>query len=390
MALGLVLWLAWPAPVETQGRRGRGERGGATVPPAALAPLPEAAAAPADNPTTPAKVALGRLLFWDPVLSGHRDVACASCHHPQFGYAENRDVSIGVNGVGLGSARHFANGQAGMLVKRNSQTILNAAFNGITTDGRYAPAAAPMFWDVRVQSLEAQALEPIKTLEEMRGEAYPADRALAEVTRRLDAIPEYRELFANAFGGGRPVNPTNLGRAIAAFERSLVGGDSPFDRYMRGDRAAMTDLQIRGMARFEQIGCSNCHNGPMFSDFQTHVLGIPDNPRLSAPDAGVDEGFAFRTASLRNVALTAPYMHSGVLTTLDRVIEFYDDGRRRPQNANVSRQQLDPLLRRLDNPGRGRRDLLAFLGALTDERFDRTIPERVPSGLTPGGRIQGN
>ena len=144
---------------------------------ARFAALPLEAPAPADNPTTPERVALGRLLFWDPILSGQKDVACATCHHPDFGYSDGLDLSIGANGVGLGAARAFAAGHPPRLVKRNSQTVLNVAFNGLTSAGDSTPAAAPMFWDLRVRSLEAQALEPLKALEEMRGGAYPEDRA---------------------------------------------------------------------------------------------------------------------------------------------------------------------------------------------------------------------
>jgi cytochrome c peroxidase len=360
-----------------------------------LAALPNEVVAPADNPTTADKVALGRLLFWDPILSGPKDVACATCHHPDFGYAENLDISIGVNGIGLGSSRRFADGNTIPFVKRNSQTVLNAAFNGMDASGRCEPAAAPMFWDVRARGLEAQALEPLEALEEMRGPAYPAEEAIDEVVARLAAIGEYRDRFARAFGGPSPVTAANLARAIAAFERTLVAANSAFDRYMRGDRTAMTPLQIRGMDRFARIGCANCHSGPMFSDYQTHVLGVPDNSKLADSDAGVAGAYAFRTPSLRNVALTAPYMHSGVFRSLDDVIEFYDDvqgrgrrgGRNAVRNANVGREDLDPLLRRL-NLGGGRRDLVAFLEALTDTSFDRTIPDAVPSGLPVGGLIQ--
>src|SRR4026207_2076955 len=115
-----------------------------------LAALPTEVAAPSDNPTTPEKVALGRLLFWDPILSGQKDVACASCHHPDFGYAENLDLSIGANGVGLGAARMFPPDRPVRFVKRNSQTVLNTAFNGVTATGHDTPASAPMFWDLRV------------------------------------------------------------------------------------------------------------------------------------------------------------------------------------------------------------------------------------------------
>src|SRR5262245_50797925 len=140
-----------------------------------LAPLPTESPAPPDNPSTPARVALGRLLFWDPILAGNKDVACATCHHPDFGYSDGRDLSIGANGVGLGSTRTFAEGHSSRPVKRNSQTILNVAYNGLALEASSLASAAPMFWDLRVRSLEAQALEPIKAGDEMRGNAYGED-----------------------------------------------------------------------------------------------------------------------------------------------------------------------------------------------------------------------
>jgi cytochrome c peroxidase len=129
----------------------------------------------------------------------------------------------------------------------------------------------------------------------------------------------------------------------------------------------------------------------MFSDYQVHVLGVPDNPLLRVSDTGVDQGYAFRTASLRNLTHTAPYMHNGVFDSLRDVLEFYDDvsGRRgRARNVHVSREQLDPLLRQLRDPDDRAGDLIAFLEALSDDSFDRTVPPRVPSGLKPGGNIQ--
>ena len=364
-----------------------------------LAALPSDFPSPPDNPTTPERVTLGRLLFWDPVLSGQKDVACATCHHPDFGYSDGRDLSIGANGVGLGTARAFAQGHEPRLVKRNSQTVLNVAFNGLTMEAAAAPPAAPMFWDLRVQSLEVQALEPLKALEEMRGGAYPEDSAVAAAVSRVNDIPEYQQLFARAFGGSSPVNDVNLGRALAAFQRTLVASNAPFDRYMRGDTSAMTPEQVRGMDRFQSIGCINCHNGPMFSDFTAHVLAVPDNPKLSESDSGVNHTYAFRTASLRNLSATGPYMHSGVFRTLPEVINFYQRINRgggrgggrggRNVNAQVGRNQIDPLVRQLNmRGGRGQRDLIAFLRALDAPNFDRTIPARVPSGLPVGGTLQ--
>ena len=363
-------------------------------------PLPRLAQAPEDNPTTPERVALGRLLFWDPELSGNRDVACATCHHPDFGYAEDRDLSIGVTGSGLGARRQLAPGSAIPLVKRNSPTVLNVGFNGIAENGAHSPSDAPMFWDMRVRSLELQALEPLKSFEEMRGNAYPEDRAVDVVVARLAVIPEYRQLFAAAFGSETPVTAGNLGKALAAFQRSLSATNAPFDRYMRGDRTAMSAEAVRGMGRFQRIGCVNCHTGPMFSDYKLHVLGVPDNRKLAVSDAGGAEGgYAFRTASLRNLRFTAPYMHTGIFARLEDVLEFYDDvqggggrngrnGFTRARNQNVTRDQLDPLLRRLRNVNQRDSDLLAFLDALSDDRYDRAIPARVPSGLAVGGLIQ--
>jgi cytochrome c peroxidase len=364
---------------------------------ARLSALPTEAPAPADNPTTPDRVSLGRLLFWDPVLSGPKDVACATCHHPDFGYSDGLDLSIGANGAGSGPSRAFAPGHAHRFVKRNSQTVLNVAFNGLTTEQISTGAAAPMFWDLRVRSLEAQALEPLKALEEMRGESYSEERAIPTVVARLNAISEYRQLFARAFGGSRAVTEQNLARALAAFQRTLVAANSPFDRYMRGDTAAMAPDQIRGMDRFQSIGCVNCHSGPMLSDYTTHVLAVPDNSKHTHSDSGADKTYAFRTPSLRNLSATAPYMHSGVFARLDDVIDFYErisrgggrrgNGRARGVNPLVGRDQIDPLARRLDMRGRGgQRDLIAFLRALDDPNFDRTIPSTVPSGLPVGGR----
>ena len=179
----------------------------------------------------------------------------------------------------------------------------------------------------------------------------------------------------------------NLGKALAAFQRSLLATNSPFDRYARGDLSAMTSAQIRGMETFDRIGCANCHAGPMFSDFKPHVLGVADNVKVPTSDTGVASGYAFRTPSLRNLRYTAPYMHSGTLATLQDVLGFYNNGRRRVRNPNVRRDQLDPLLNQL-NVRRGGSDIIEFLNALNDDGFDKQIPARVPSGLTPGGLIR--
>jgi cytochrome c peroxidase len=366
-----------------------------------FAALPTRVESPPDNPSTPEKVALGRLLFWDPILSSSGDAACATCHHPDFGYTDGRELPIGTGGHGLGPKRTFSGGPA-PIVKRNSPTILNVAFNGIDESGHVDPDNAPMFWDVRARGLEAQVLGPIEAPEEMRGAAAPEGQGMAAAVERVSRISEYQTLFAGAFGGPNPVTAVNLARAIAAFERSLVTPDTPFDRFMRGDRTALTDAQLRGMQDFESHGCTQCHNGPMLSDYKVHVLGVSDNSALGAHDPGAGNRFAFRTPSLRNLRHTAPYMHSGVIRDVLSVIGFYRiiggggggllthfdkprmiDGQL-VLGSPVDRDQLDPLLRQLSVVQR-LDDVAAFLDSLSGT-FDRTIPSRVPSGLPPGGQ----
>ena len=346
-----------------------------------LAALPMAVVDPIDNPTTEAKINLGRALFWDPILSGEKDVSCATCHHPSHGYADGLDLSIGVGGQQIGPNRQV--GYTG-FVRRNSPTILNTAFNGISPDGTTYPETAPMFWDSRARSLEEQSLMPLHDFVEMRGNAYSEEATLDSVVARLQQIPEYRGLFGAAFGTST-ITADHVGKAIAAFERTLVANNSPFDRYMRGDENAMTPQQIEGMQEFVQVGCNECHSGPMFSDYELHVLGVRDNNKLTESDEG-NGNYAFRTPTLRNLAYTAPYMHNGEFNSLNRVLDFYDDNNDDAQNENVNDNELDRDLRRLNGiDGRDRDAIIQFLNALNDDNFDRTIPTSVPSGLTPGG-----
>jgi cytochrome c peroxidase len=350
-----------------------------------LQALPLVALSPSDNPQTAQKVALGKLLFYDPVLSGGKDVACASCHHPSLGYGDALDLSIGVNGKGLGTTRHFLFPNDIPFAKRNALSIVNAAFNGIIADGTYDPATAPMFFDNRTRSLEFQSVEPLKTVEEMKGRAISSTAILDSVASRLKNIPQYAQLFDNAFGSGNSVTVQNMGKAIAAFERTLVSNHSPYDAYIRGDKSAMTATQIQGMNAFVATGCAKCHSGPMFSDFALHVLSVPDNAKLPT-DAGASGSYAFRTASLRNLSFSAPYMHSGVFSTLNAVLDFYEQiGDRRSQNSHVGSNQLDGSLQRLND--RDKAAIIEFLSALNDGGFDRTIPTVVPSGLHPGGNL---
>jgi cytochrome c peroxidase len=353
------------------------------------------------------RVELGRLLFWDPILSGDRDVACATCHHPDFAWADGREISLGAGAVGLGPGRTDASAGAIPPVRRNSQTILNTVFNGAGDrrggrgrrrggfDGTVASVnqpAAPMFWDNRVRSLEAQALEPIKALEEMRGTAWNEAEAVPAAVARLREMPEYVSRFEAAFGPDAGITADTLGLAIAAFERSLVGMNSAFDRFQTGERSALTEQQIRGLDAFDDARCDECHDGPMFSDFDLHAEGVAEHAAVAAPDEGGGR-FRFRTPSLRNVAVTAPYMHNGTIATLEEVLRFYDEGRSRNPNVSGGRGRGGVRLDRdftgvRDMSDQDRADIVAFLGALTDESFERTIPERVPSGLPVGGRIR--
>lgn len=214
--------------------------------------LPQTVKSPSNNPSSPAKIELGRLLFYDPILSGNKDIACVSCHHPDQGYAEYRDMSLGTNAKGLGSKRVFNSPNEIPLMKKNADTILNTAFNGINLQNYYSPEKAPMFWDLRVESLEDQALEPILTLEEMRGSHFEKEEILVTVIQRLKNISEYVVLFNDAFKEPEATNSSNLAKAIGAFERTLVTTETRFDKYMRGDKDAISLSEKDGFEMFNK------------------------------------------------------------------------------------------------------------------------------------------
>jgi cytochrome c peroxidase len=351
--------------------------------------LPTAVKAPPDNPVTDVKVKLGQLLFFDPILSGDRDVACATCHHPSNGFAESRDLSIGVNGVGFGGNRIFLEPNNIPLVKRNAHTVLNTAFNGIDLSGNYDPLEAPMFWDDRVQSLEKQALEPLKALEEMRGDQFDEQEILIEIIRRLDSIEAYQLLFREAFPQmDSPLQIDNVARAIASYERTLTSNNSRFDAFKRGEADALSEAEKEGMQLFIEVGCAKCHNGPMFSDYKMHVLGVPDNPKLLERDLGFENSGAFRTASLRNLRFTFPFMHNGSMKSIKEILEFYEDiANGKSRNPNIPIEDIDPLARALKLKVRDFGPLTNFLLSLNDDNFDKSVPEEVPSKLPVGGNI---
>jgi cytochrome c peroxidase len=353
-----------------------------------LGALPMKPEHPAGNPPNPDKVALGRLLFFDPVLSGNKDVACATCHQPEFNYAEFLETSIGVNGSGTGSKRQFVSPNDIPFVKRNSQSVLNAAFNGLLKGTPYHPESAPMFWDMRAKGLEEQALMPIRTFEEMRGHGYPEENVIDAIIERIRQIPAYKVLFEKAFKGeSDPVTAVNLGKALASYERTLIATNSRFDQYMRGDSNALTTGEKEGMNLFLKTGCAKCHSGPMLSDFKVHVLGVPESQNRAESDSGMNNTYAFRTPTLRNLRFTAPYMHSGKFNTLEQVLQFYEDAAGgKIQNPNVKIHQIDTLITGMNVNFRDISRIVEFLNAINDDSFDKTIPPTVPSGLRVLGR----
>lgn len=331
-----------------------------TLPDTRLAALPKSAALPSD---TPEKVKLGRLLFFDPILSATRDVSCATCHHPRFGWADGRATPLGVHTTGLGPERKPLKKMEASTLTRNAPSILNAAFNGLRLDQPHDPLKAPMFWDNRVESLEAQALVPIRSREEMRGDACTEAEAVPQMIERLRGVPDYVRLF-----GGK-ITAEKVAESIAAFERTLITPETPFDRFMHGDRTAMSASQQRGMEAFQRAGCALCHGGPMLSDFKPHAIS------LSGP--------SLRTPTLRNLRHTAPYLHDGSQRTLEDVMLFYDrlmdhaaetlDG-----GDKASLPPLDPLLSRLDLRPEDHEPILDFLDALSSDDYDRSVPSGLP------------
>ena len=320
-------------------------------------PLPRSPIYPDDNPYSPEKEKLGELLFWDPILSGDMNVACASCHHPDHAWADGRRFSVGSDGVGLGPQRR---GKA--KTEFNSPTILNVAFAGMEVDdGRKDFIAGPFFWDARAPTLEEQAIDPIKSRVEMLGFNFKPKEAVPLVVSRLQNIPEYVDLFDAAFEGNDVINEDNIAQALATFQRKLVTSRTAFDRYLQGDTEALDEREITGLNKFVNGGCVRCHQGPLLSDYRVHK-GEPvlrDRP-------------AVRTAPLRTATLTAPFMHNGSRGSLDSAIDEYHD-----------RGDLDVSFDEESDTG----DVAAFLRVLNNGNFYRVIPAEVPSGLSVGGDI---
>ena len=310
---------------------------GMTVPDIGLLPTSEQKGS--TSPIDAAKVALGKQLYFDGRLSKNGAIACAFCHNPGTGWADPRQTSIGIGG-GLGG--------------RQAPTVLNAGFNPI------------QFWDGRVNSLEEQALQPIQNPIEM-GETHE------NVVRKLNGIRGYQQQFRAVFASDP--NLQGIAEAIAAFERTVISTNSPFDKYAMGDSKAMDKAAVRGMALFKgKARCILCHNGPNFTDNQFYNLGVPqigpmkeDLGRYYVTKVEKDKG-AFKTPTLRSIAQTAPYMHDGVFKTLGEVLDFLNTGG--GKNPNLS-----PLIKVLNLTPQEKADLIAFLKALTGESIKIDLPK---------------
>ncbi len=343
--------------------------------PPALGPL-AAVPVPADDPLTPAKITLGKLLYFDPRLSGDGSISCAGCHDPRLGWGDGGDLSRGYPGT---------------LHWRNSQTILNAAH------------LDKFFWTGSSPDLPAQAKAAITG-----PLAQNMNPALME--ERLKQIPEYVRQFQRAYGGA-PTFEHAL-KAISAFERTIVSKNVPFDRYMQGDKTALTPLQLRGLALFQgKAACVQCHNGPLLTDQKPYNLGVSKNPaftqdpqrqiamreRMRAkgiPEAVIrtldrdpghyldtkreeDKG-KFRTAPLRELRYTAPYMHNGVFFSLEEVIDFYDKGGGEDPFGTKS-----PLVRVLGLSAEEKAALVAFLESLSGDQVLVEPPELPDYDILP-------
>ena len=321
----------------------------------------------ADNPMPVSKdderVQLGRLLFFDPILSGANDISCATCHHPDLGFTDGRPLSMGKGGHGVGPNR-----AGGSVVRRGAPTLWNAAYNH------------KQFWDGRAEDLEDQAKGPITSDVEMNE---GPDNLVGE----LNKIPEYVSRFDAAFSGnnGSAVTFDNVLRAVAAFERTLTTNNSPFDRFVRGELDALTPEQRRGFNLFRsgRTRCFECHGLPTFANRDFKIIGVPeDDPQADLGRFEVTKGegnkYAFKVPTLRNVVLNAPYMHNGRFKTLEEVLDFYAAGG--GPGAGFKEAKVDDKIHTYSITPEEKQDLIAFLYSLTDESNLPEIPDKVPSG----------
>jgi cytochrome c peroxidase len=291
---------------------------------------------PANNQHTQAREELGKSLFFDPRLSGSNLISCASCHNPALSWGDGLPRAVG---------------HAKKLLGRRTPTILNIAWSD------------SMFWDGRAESLEEQALGPIQAAGEMN---LTLDRMVA----KIDGIPGYRSLFERGYPG-EPIAETTVAKAIATFERRIVSGTAPFDRWEAGTDGAMAPDAQRGFELFNtKAHCATCHSGWRFTDDGFYDIGVPSSDLgrgTILPDIAAMQ-HAFKTPTLRNVARRAPYMHDGSLTSLEDVIELYDQGGR------ANRPSLSIEIRRLHLTPEEKHDVIAFLQTLTSTDAPVEIP----------------
>lgn len=295
--------------------------------PLGLPPVP----VPADNPMTAEKIELGKMLYFDKRLSKDGTVSCATCHDPTMAWAEHTPTSKGIGG---------------QFGERNSPTVINAAY------------ATSQFWDGRAATLEEQALGPIENPIEM---GHHLDAMIADLSK----IDEYKQRFQTVFGTG--ITKEGIAKAIAAFERTVLSGNSPYDRFKAGDAAALDAAQKHGLELFDDH-CAMCHTPPVMSNFRFFNAGVgvgkekPDQGRMAATKQERDLG-KFRTPALREVANTAPYFHDGSAKTLDEAVALMaDGGKDNPQLSSQLKAVREAKLSEQD-----RKDLVAFLNALSGE-----------------------
>jgi len=294
---------------------------------------------PEENPYTKEKEDLGRQLFFDPRLSGSDYISCASCHNPAFSWGDGLPTGIG---------------HAMTRLKRRTPTILNLAWGEL------------MMWDGRFDSLEEQALGPMGSAAEM-------NQDLESIVTELQAIPGYRTNFNVAFPG-EGITLESISKAIATFERTIVSGIAPFDRWIAGDEDAIPDAAKRGFVVFNgKANCAACHSGWNFTDDGFHDIGIGDDDVGRGKEVKSVEKmqYAFKTPTLRNIAQRAPYMHNGSLVTLREVVEHYIKG-------GINRPSRSDEMRALDLTEQDRSDLVAFMMTLTGDDPAISVP-RLPS-----------
>lgn len=315
---------------------------------------------------TPEQIDLGRYLFFDPILSDDRTMACASCHDPRRAFTDGRAKSVG--------HRMRTEGER-IVLSRSAPTLWNVGFQ------------TRFFWDGRASSLEEQAVGPLFSADEMASTP-------ANLTATLHANAAYRRLFAAAFGraASEPIAVGEVVKALAAFESSLVSVNSRYDRYSHGDQDALTPLEIAGLNIFRGFvaRCSQCHTPPLFTNDEIAVVGAPASADgLIDPGAGAQAGpmllGGFKVPTLRNIAKTAPYFSGGQFPSLRKVIEFYNGG---PGHAlpsgvpetihwHIAMKAGELAPREIDS-------LVAFLESLSDESLLPEVPLKVPSGLPVG------